>query len=103
MDTITANKIFYYDDESENLLEEADAEETSLEEVTDEVFNLDDDDVSYVGIIASGIKYKIKSDDYDSYKIYQFDEPGNEYILAEMGDWEKCKLFLTKLFHINLI
>lgn len=90
------SKIFYYDDESENLLDELDAEETTLDEVLDEVFELSDDDVSYVGVItSSGVKYKIKSDDYDSYKIYKFNGEKNEYELAELGDWEKCKIYLT--------
>ena len=98
MDTMPVHKIFYYDDESENLLEEADAEETSVEQVLDEVFNLDDDNISYVGFIVSDTKYKIKSDDYDSYKIYKFDRGENEYVLHELADWEKCSLFLTRIF-----
>ena len=93
------NKIFYYDDESENLLKEEDAEDTSIEEVIDEVFELDDDDISYIGIIThDGDTFKIKSDHYDSYKIYKLDTTISDYQLVELGDWEKCKLYLEALF-----
>ena len=93
------NKLFYYDDESENLLKEEDAEETSVEEVIDEVFELDDDDISYVGIITNdGISFKIKSDDYDSYKMYKLDVVTGDYQLVDLGNWEKCRLFIEALF-----
>jgi hypothetical protein len=95
MYSIPVSKLFYYDDESENLLDEEDAEETTINEVLDEVFELNDDDISYIGVIAArGDKYKIKSDDYDSYKIYKFDKLKNHYELVELGDWEKCQLYL---------
>jgi hypothetical protein len=99
MNLIVTNKIFYYYDASQNLLEETDAEETTLDEVLDEVFELEDDDISYVGFITTeGLKYKVKSDDYDSYKIYKFNDQKNNYEFVELGDWEKCKKDLKMLF-----
>lgn len=94
-------KIFYYNYESENLLEESDAEETSLEEFIEEVYELDDDNTSFVGLITETERYKIKSDDYDSYIIYKFDEVLNEYIMADLGDFEKCKRFITSQFPVE--
>lgn len=99
METKKINKLFYYDDESENLLNEEDAEETTLEEVLDEVFELPDDNISYVGIITdNGEKFRIKSDDYDSYKMYKFDNTRNTYELIDLGDWEKCRQQLQMVF-----
>ncbi|WP_299249145.1 hypothetical protein [uncultured Cytophaga sp.] len=42
------NKIFYYDDETENLFAEEDAEETTLEELIEEAYELANDDICYV-------------------------------------------------------
>jgi hypothetical protein len=36
---------------TENLLDESDAEAISLEELLDEIFELNDGDISYVGIV----------------------------------------------------
>lgn len=77
-------KIFYYDDDTENLLTEDDAEETTLEEAVDELFNLADDDVSYVGFISDKERFKVKSDKYDEYKVYFFTEVKEEYILGDL-------------------
>jgi hypothetical protein len=101
MGTSAMNKIFYYDDESQNLLDETDAAETTPDELLDEVFELEDDNISYVGVITgNGVKYKIKSDAYDSYKIYKFDDLKNEYELVELGDWEKCKQQLEMILQM---
>lgn len=91
-------KLFYYDDESQNLLSESDAEETTLDEAIDEAFNLADDDKSFVGFITENNTIKIKSDDYDSYKTYLFDVNKDEYILNLLVDFEKCKAYITDLF-----
>ena len=96
-------KIFYYDDDTENLLTEDDAEETTLEEAIDEVFNLPDDDTSYVGFIKDKARYQIKSDEYDAYKIYFFESIKAEYILNRLVDFEGCKDFIsTELFSGSL-
>lgn len=95
-------KIFYYDDESENLLEESDAEEAPLEEFIEEVYELNDDNTSFIGLITETDKYKIKSDDYDSYIIYKFDEGLNDYVMCDLGDFEKCKRFLSSQFPVEL-
>lgn len=91
-------KIFYYDDDTENLFAEEDAAETTLDEAMDELFNLADDDTSYVGFITPGGRYKVKSDDYDSYKFYRFDERENDYVMFDMGDFEKCRSFIEAEF-----
>lgn len=91
-------RIFYYDDETENLFAEEDAAETTLDEAVDELFNLAGDDTSYVGFITSGGRYKIKSDDYDSYTFYRFDEQENDYVMFDMGDFEKCRSFIAPEF-----
>ena len=91
--------IFYYDDDTENLLTQEDAEETTPEEAIDELFNLADDDVSYVGFIYGNKRYKIKSDHYDAYKIYLFEPDHGDYILNRLVDFEECKSFiLNELF-----
>jgi hypothetical protein len=93
------NKIFYYDNVTENLFAEEDAEETCLEELIEEAYELPDDDISYVGIVSNTEdKYKIKSDAYNSYKIYKFDTGKAEYIIIDLGDFEKVKMFLGSFF-----
>jgi len=94
-------KMFYYDYESENLLEEADAEEAPLEEFIEEVYELDDDNVSYIGLITEKERYKIKSDDYDSYVIYKFDDESADYLMVDLGDFEKCKSFIISQFPVK--
>lgn len=91
-------KIFYYDQESENLLEESDAEEASVEEFIEELYELNDDNTSYIGLMTEKESYKIKSDDYDSYIIYKFDDSLDEYVMSDLGDFEKCKSFLISQF-----
>ena len=94
------NRIFYYDDVTQNLFAEEDAEETFLEELVDELYGLADDDISYVGIISNtNDKYKIKSDAYDSYKIYKFDVSKCDYIMIDLVDFEKVKMFLESFFN----
>ena len=94
-------KIFYYDDESENLLEEEDAEKTTYEEVEDELFNLEDDDTSYVGVISwDGNRHKVKCDCYDSYKIY-LKNTNVEYDLINIVDFENCKSYFKNIFGIR--
>ena len=91
-------KIFYYDDDTENLLTEDDAEETTLEEAVDELFNLADDDVSYVGFISEKERFKVKSDKYDEYKVYFFTEGKEEYILGEILTFDKLKKLVEDKF-----
>lgn len=94
-------KMFYYDYESENILEEADAEEAPLEEFIEEVYELDDDNISYIGLITEQERYKIKSDDYDSYVIYKFDDRSADYLMIDLGDFEKCKSFIISQFPVK--
>lgn len=91
-------KMFYYDYESENLLEEADAEGAPLDEFIEEIYELADDNTSYVGLITEKERYKIKSDDYDSYIIYKFNDESGVYLMIDLGDFEKCKSFIISHF-----
>jgi hypothetical protein len=89
-------RMYYYDDETENLLEEEDAEETTYEQWLEELFHLNDDDESYIGLIASDSnKYRIKCDSYDSYKVYRFNRETLEYDLIDLVNFEECKSYFT--------
>lgn len=91
-------KIFYYDDETENLLEESDAGATDLDEAIDELFNLADDDVSYIGFITESEQIKVKSDQYDHYKVYLFDVDKQDYILSTFLNFDQLKVFVVDKF-----
>ena len=91
-------ELFYYDDVTENLFAEEDAEFTTFDEVIDELFHLNDDNSSYVGIITNEGKFKIKSYKYDSYNLYQWNEKDGTYILSDLGDFEKLEKISASYF-----
>lgn len=89
-------KIFYYEDEFENLLEEQDAQQSSIEELIDYLYNLENDDISYVGFIENDQIFKITSNDYDHYIVYHYENEKDKYLYFKELNFDKLKDFVSE-------
>jgi len=88
-------KIFYYDDVTENELLEIDSQEVTFEELTEELYHLEDDNESFIGVLIGDEKFRIVCDDYDSYKVLEFNNDENRFILTNFLDFDGLENFFA--------
>lgn len=89
-------KISYYNDITENILSENNAEEISFYELIEELYYLESDNTSYITVLTKNNKFKVISNEYDSYLVLEFDNQIQNFKKIKVFDFEELKLFMHK-------
>lgn len=95
METI---KISYFNSISENRLEDDDAYSVEKKEMIDELYYLEDDNESYVRIFTAKNNYQIICEDYDTYKLFEYDFQDSRFLIVQFCNFEEIKSFVKQLY-----
>ena len=95
-------KISYFNSTTESKLEDEDASVADEKEVLEELFNLEEDDESYIRIFTEKTKYQIIGEDYDSYKLFEYEFEDSKYAIIQFCNFEEIKSFMKQLFYNDL-